>query len=429
MKNKFTNNSSYKVIRITDNPNIELTFDTYYRFEKRNFDIINIPNDERLNDIILNNNEVDAIVIQFEGDIPNLSNIDKLPDYMKNIVFRYDANNNYGIDLALSINESQLSYNNTPTYSFVTPLYKTNLEYFKKCYESLCNQTINDWEWVLIDDSPEALQYIKNFIYEQHDIRLKYYRINPTNGNIGLSKWRGNCLSTGKWLIELDHDDMIYPWCLETISEAIEAFPDNRFIYSDNTTIDEYDNVTECNYGEDYKWGLGYGHSYMSKTPDGNNTIRTDASGPINNATIRHIVGVPNHFRCWERHFYFGIGGHNKFMRIADDYELLVRSFLYTRFTHIPVCCYAQRFDGNNSQYKNEYEESDGQGNIADIQRRVRLVSIFYQKEIHNRLEELGLDDSQWVEGDPYETAHIYEKIHPSKTCEDVYTPDWALDN
>ena len=130
MKNKFTNNSSYKVIRITDNPNIELTFDTYYRFEKRNFDIINIPNDERLNDIILNNNEVDAIVIQFEGDIPNLSNIDKLPDYMKNIVFRFDANNNYGIDLALSINESQLSYNNTPTYSFVTPLYKTNLEYY-----------------------------------------------------------------------------------------------------------------------------------------------------------------------------------------------------------------------------------------------------------------------------------------------------------
>ena len=61
----------------------------------------------------------------------------------------------------------------------------------------------------------------------------------------------------------------------------------------------------------------------------------------------------------WVRHFYFGIGGHNKFMRIADDYELLVRSFLYTRFTHIPVCCYAQRFDGNNSQYKNEYEESD----------------------------------------------------------------------
>ena len=43
--------------------------------------------DERLNDIILNNNEVDAIVIQFEGDIPNLSNVDRLPDYMKKIVF------------------------------------------------------------------------------------------------------------------------------------------------------------------------------------------------------------------------------------------------------------------------------------------------------------------------------------------------------
>ena len=32
--------------------------------------------------------------------------------------------------------------------------------------------------------------------------------------------------------------------------------------------------------------------------------------------------------------------------RIADDYELVVRSFLHTKFTHIPVCCYMQRFDG-----------------------------------------------------------------------------------
>ena len=133
----------------------------------------------------------------------------------------------------------------------------------------------------------------------------------------------------------------------------------DRSVFKMNDDIPSY-NEPEYDDEEDYKWGLGYGYSYMSKTPYGNNTIRTDASGPINNATIRHIVGVPNHFRCWERHFYFGIGGHNKFMRIADDYELIVRSFLYTRFTHIPVCCYAQRFDGNNSQYKNEYEESDG---------------------------------------------------------------------
>ena len=50
---KFTSNSSYKVIRITDDENIKLTFDTYYSWEKRNFDVINIPNDNNLINIIL----------------------------------------------------------------------------------------------------------------------------------------------------------------------------------------------------------------------------------------------------------------------------------------------------------------------------------------------------------------------------------------
>jgi len=425
MKINFTKNSSYKVIRITDNENITLTFDTYYSFEKRNFDIINIPNDDNLINIILNNNEVDAIVVQFENKKPELHNIDLLPDYYKRIVYYYDANNNYGIDLALKINKSILSYSNTPKFSFITSLYNTNLEYFKKCYDSLCNQRVNDWEWILLDDSPEELTNVRNYIYKQYDVRLKYFRIEPTNGNIGLTKWRASCMSKGRWLIELDHDDMLNYWCLEVINEAIEAYPENKFIYSDNTTIDQYDNVTECAFGPDYTWGLGYGYSYQSKTPD-NTTIRTDSSGPINNATIRHIVGVPNHFRCWERNLYFSIGGHNQHMRIADDYELLIRTFFKTRFTHIHICCYAQRFDGNNSQYKNEIPDSDGQGNISDIQRRVRLASIFYDEDIHNRLEELGLDDSKWIKGDPYETAHVYEKLHLLEMCEDVYIPDWA---
>jgi len=421
---KFTNNSSYKIIRITDDEKIKLTFDTWYPWEKRNFDIINIPNDNSIIDIILNNNEIDAIVVQFD-DIPELPILNSLPEYFKRRIFYYDKKNNYGIDVALKINHNILSKFDIPTYSLITPLYNTKLEYFEKCYNSLRSQTINDWEWVLVDDSPEPLNDIKTFIKNQNDIRIKYYRICPTKGNIGLSKWRGNCMSTGKWLIELDHDDILLPWCLETISEAIKLYPNNKFIYSDNTTIDKNDNVTLCNYGKDYEWGLGYGHSYISKTPNGD--IRTDWSGPVNCATIRHIVGVPNHFRCWERNFYFEIGGHNQCMRIADDYELLVRSFLKTKFTHITACCYAQRFDGNNSQYK-ESKDSDNQGNIHDIQRRVRLTTIYYDELIHNRLEELGLDDSHWVKGDPHETISIYEKLHLPEICEDQYLPEWSKD-
>ena len=420
---KFTNNSSYKVIRITDDENVKLTFDTYYSVEKRNFDIINIPNSKDINNIILNNNEVDAIVVQYKSkDNVALEELKKLPKYYLRKIYTFDSTKNYGIDLALKINEDQLKRHSTPMFSIITPLYKTKLEYFKRAYKSLCEQTLNDWEWVLVDDSPDELKDIQDFVKQQKDIRIKYYRISPTEGNIGLSKWRAYAMSTGKWLIEFDHDDLLYPWCLRTLVESMVKYPANKFIYTDNTTIDENDNVTQCRYGEEFCFG--YGHSYLSKTPNGE-TIRTDSAGPVNNCNIRHIVGVPNHLRCWERNFYFSIGGHNQTMRIADDYELLVRTFLYTKYTHIPVCCYAQRFDGNNSQYKKN-EDNDGQGNIEDIQRRVRLITIYYQNEIHNRLEEVGLDDSKWIPGDPYESAYIYKKIHPTKFYEDVYIPKWA---
>ena len=426
MIRKFTKNSSYKIIRITDDSSIKLTFDTYYSWEKREYDIININNSDDVLDIILNNNEVDAIVIQSYNKIfrdKEYNNIIKiLPDYYIRKIYLYDTDYDYGIELGLKISKDQLTNYSTPLFSIITPLYNTNLKYFKIAHDSLKSQTLNDWEWILVDDSPEELNDIKNYIKEQKDIRLKYYRIEPTNGNIGLSKWRGNCMSTGKWLIEFDHDDMLYSWCLQTIKEAIEYYPNNKFVYSDDSTIDADGNITECMYGEDYKWGLGYGFSYMSKTPSGE-LLRTDSSGPINNATIRHIVGVPNHFRCWERNFYFAIGGHNQTQRIADDYELLVRSFLHTQFTKIPVTCYAQRFDGNNSQFA---KDESNQGNINDIQRRVRLISIYYDEAIHNRLEELGLDDSKWIKGDPYETAHVYEDIHPEKRCDMDYIPKWA---
>ena len=101
--NNFTNNSSYKVIRITDDNSIPLTLDTYYNFEKRNFDIINIPDDSQVNDILLNHPDVSAIVIQFKGDRPNMSNLQKLPDYYKSRIFEYDTEYKYKLIAVLPL--------------------------------------------------------------------------------------------------------------------------------------------------------------------------------------------------------------------------------------------------------------------------------------------------------------------------------------
>lgn len=424
MIQKFSNNSSYKIIHIIDTECDPPKFDTYYQFEAHDYDVIQLNDDSEVYDIILNNDHIDAIVTQsiINKDI-DYKNLCNLPEYWKRRWLHYDTYDNYGIEIGLYINSWELSGSCNPLFSITTPLYNTNIEYFKCAYNSLCAQTINDWEWILVDDSPVENKELIEYITNLKDIRIKYYRIKPTNGNIGLSKWRANCMSTGKWLIEFDHDDMLCYWTLETIKDAIDAYPNNKFIYSDNTTIDENDNITEPLYGET-GFGMGFGHSYQSPMPNGS-FIRTDSSGPTNNATIRHIVGIGNHVRCWERNFYFSIGGHNQTCRIADDYELVVRSFLHTKFTHIPICCYMQRFDGNNSQYNGDTSIP----NIDDIQRRVRLISIYYDEAIHNRLEELGSNDDKWIKGDPYETANKYIGDQTLKILDDKYIPEWAKNN
>ena len=80
------------------------------------------------------------------------------------------------------------------------------------------------------------------------------------------------------------------------------------------------------------KFAFGYGTYYketFGKEFDVANTPN------INPKTIRHIVGVPNHVRAWRRNVYFEIGCQNRGLAIADDYELVVRTFLKTKMCRI----------------------------------------------------------------------------------------------
>jgi hypothetical protein len=74
-------------------------------------------------------------------------------------------------------------------------------------------------------------------------------------------------------------------------------------------------------------------------------------------------------------------------LSIADDYELILRTFLNTRMVGIRKLLYLQFF--HNSDSLNNTQNSTR----ADIQRRVRTISNFYNKKIKERFEELGIND------------------------------------
>ena len=279
-----------------------------------------------------------------------------------------------------------------PTFSIFTPSYKTEYKIFR-AYESLKGQTFPDWEWVILDDSPddktwEIVQYIA-----KNDSRVKAYKIFPiTGGNVGLAKNRASSLCEGKWLVELDHDDVLTKDCLQECYDASQKFPDAGFMYSDvcevyeNGDMKYYDHNWSGNWyaREDNNFDFGYaGHTWVEK--DGKQYL-THHYPDINPLTIRFNISMPNHVRVWERDLYNKIGGHNKGLPVADDFELIIRTFLNTRIVHIKKMLYIQH-NNRNSTVDN---------NSIDINKRARLIRDHYDLEIHNRIIELGFKDWNW---------------------------------
>jgi glycosyltransferase involved in cell wall biosynthesis len=275
-----------------------------------------------------------------------------------------------------------LEQNHDKLVSYFTPIYNTG-EKLLRTYESLREQTYADWEWVIVNDSSDGgktLKIAEAIAAKDYRVRVYDFR-EKTKGIIGESKYRAACLTRGKWLAELDHDDLLTDNCTMDIVNAANKFPDAGFIYNDSVEVTE--DLRSLTYGEGFS--LGYG-KYRKVTYRGN-VWDVAVTSNINPKTIRHIVGVPNHVRVWRRDVYFQIGGHNRDLAVADDYELIVRTFLHTKFVKIPKLGYIQ-YIYNNHTGQNTHDLSR-----ADIQRRVRTIMYHYNDRIAQRFEELGVED------------------------------------
>jgi hypothetical protein len=165
------------------------------------------------------------------------------------------------------------------------------------------------------------------------------------------------------------------------VVKGFRQFPDAGFLYTDCAEIFE----DGSNFSYRKGWAFGYG-SYADVEYKGK-LYKSGSGGNINAKTIRHIISSPNHLRAWRKSFYESIGGHNKELHVADDYEILVRTFLYTRMVRVPMLGYIQYIGNSTQQVRNK-----------DIHRHVRSIRAHYDRMIHERLLELGCEDFTWDE-------------------------------
>ena len=274
-----------------------------------------------------------------------------------------------------------------PLITCFTPTYNTGV-HLQRPYYSLLAQTYQNWEWIVIDDSPDGEDETWEQLQEmaKSDYRIKVFRGMHT-GNIGETKRQAAMMGRGEVVFELDHDDELTDNCLRDLANAIVDHPECGFFYSDFAECTPEGDTIE--YGGGWGWGEG---SYRREVYKGR-TFAVVNAPPISPKSIRHIISAPNHFRVWRKSLYCTMTGHSK-LHVADDYEIMVRTFLATRMCHIPSFCYIQyrNPEGNTHKTRN-----------MDIQRHVRYCSQLYDGLINERIESLGFEDYVYEEGKSYQ--------------------------
>ena len=234
--------------------------------------------------------------------------------------------------------------------SIFTPT--NNTTWLKEAWNSIKDQKVK-FEWLIGLNGSAKREDIPI------DSRINIFELGEWNG-VGDAKKKLCNIAIGEILLELDHDDILAEGALEEVIKAFED-PEIGFVYSDCA---EWEDST----GKPFTYSEAYGWSSYECEIRGRKLLATNSK----EATARNmcqILYAPNHLRAWKKSIYELVGGHDLSLKVADDFDLMCRTYLVTKFYHIkkPLYGYRRRSDSGNTWilYNKEIQILCGQG--ADL--------------------------------------------------------------
>ncbi|MEO8487233.1 MAG: glycosyltransferase [Betaproteobacteria bacterium] len=241
-------------------------------------------------------------------------------------------------------------------FTVFTPTHRP--DHLADAFDSLVAQTRADWEWVLVPNGPHAS--IPDRIAQDVRVRVVPAPDGVAEQGIGALKRFACIQARGTWLVEFDHDDLLVPNALERI-DAFAGNRDSGFVFSDfaNFRADGTCQVYDAEFGwESYPVEGNRGERYTAMR-----AFEPDAS------SLHRIHFAPNHVRAWHRDTYALAGAHDASLPVADDHDLVCRTWLTgAPFVHIPECLYLYRLlpDGRNTYVQRNAEIQERQQQMSN---------------------------------------------------------------
>ena len=227
----------------------------------------------------------------------------------------------------------------TPRVSVLTPIYNTNPAHLREMIESILTQTFTDFEFLILNDSPDNKEIEKIVLdYAKHDKRVKYAK---NEKNMGITPSRNKLLkmARGEYLAIFDHDDISVPTRLEKEVAYLDSHP-HVDVVSGWLQYFGLDNNLHKNpeIDIDIKIGLTSG-CYVAHTA----------------AMIRKSVLTDNNIE------------YEEFYTPAEDYRLWARLMDVTHFYNIQEPLVKYRWNGDNTSERQKQRIIDA-GRSIQIQ-------------------------------------------------------------
>ena len=200
----------------------------------------------------------------------------------------------------------------TPKVTVLIPTYNRP-HYLKVAIQSVINQTMTDWELLVMNDGGVN---VYDIISRFQDDRICYYNREKNMGkpvclNFGLKK------ANSDYIAYLDDDDIWYPNHLATLSAALDENPDIGLVYSDLYAVKCINN---------HKNGKRYPlEKYIQVCRDFNRDFMF---------YFNHTLHVSLLHR---RDLALKVGGYDESIPVLVDWDMTRKLAFYTDFKYIPV--------------------------------------------------------------------------------------------
>lgn len=220
-------------------------------------------------------------------------------------------------DLAL---QRKRKFEYSPKISIIVPTYNTPLPFLKQLFNSVHDQTYDNWELCIADGSNEEItrKYLINKASKDKRVKLTLLKYNygiAGNTNKAID------LATGDYVIFLDHDDTLAPFALYEIVNTLSINPDADVIYSDEDKI-SYNGLTRTSphFKPDWSPDTLLSYNYITHL------------FTIKNSLLQHVGCIRSGFEG------------------AQDYDLVLRATEKARqVVHIPKVLYHWREHSNST--------------------------------------------------------------------------------